>query len=115
MKTAIYTIYRKNLHALLSLLLLLTSSGLNAQSLYATALDFFQQCSPLKSASMQQDELQVRYQSQATANTTLTVFQSALQGYVIIAGDDKRHSIIGYSDQGQFSYSQAPEDRKSVV
>jgi Leucine-rich repeat (LRR) protein len=115
MKTAIYTIYRKNLHALLSLLLLLTSSGLNAQSRYAKALDFFQQCSPLKSASMQQEELQVRYQSQATANTTLTVFQSALQGYVIIAGDDKRHSIIGYSERGQFSYSQAPDALKELL
>ena len=49
-----------------------------------------------------------------TDNGLLYVFNKGLRnGYVIIAGDDRvKNEVLGYSDNGEFDYSQIPENMK---
>src|SRR5690554_6478718 len=70
--------------------------------------------SNLKSAGfqMQQDaseDLILKYESTQAVRTPVAVYEHPRQGYVLIAGSDNLHRVVGHVDQGSFSYQQAPE------
>ena len=43
------------------------------------------------------------------------VFNSASQGYVIVAGDDKAPAVLGYSDKGKFDANNVPDALQELL
>src|SRR5690606_34189133 len=89
----------------LTLLLCTLPFSMLAQSRMQTAQDFLQSSSSLKSAS----DVYLKYESTGDVATPIAVFESANNGFVLIAGDDEQHKVVGYVDKGSFSYYNAPD------
>lgn len=91
--------------AWLILLLWLLPLTLWGQNRMQTARDFLQSKSSLKSAS----DIYLKYESTGEVTTRIAVFESANNGYVLIAGNDEQHQVVGYVANGKFNYYEAPE------
>lgn len=112
-KTTFHLLRRFGLRFCL-LLLCLLPLYIQAQSRLQTAKEFLLNKSTLKSAGfqMQQDaseDLILKYESTQAVRTPVAVYEHPRQGYVLIAGSDNLHRVVGHVDQGSFSYQQAPE------
>src|SRR5690606_31619961 len=95
----------------LTLLLCTLPFSMLAQSRMQTAQDFLQSSSSLKSAS----DVYLKYESTGEVTTRVAVFESENNGFVLIAGDDEQHKVVGYVDNGKFNYYQAPEALVAIL
>lgn len=95
----------------LTLLLCILPFSMLAQSRMQTAQDFLQSSSSLKSAS----DVYLKYESTGEVTTRVAVFESENNGFVLIAGDDEQHKVVGYVDNGKFNYYQAPEALVAIL
>ncbi len=103
---------KKNI--LILLLGLLFAQPSFSQTRSERAKNFFKQ-SLLKSSSLSEVKLSVKYESPAFAKKELTIYQNQSGGFVLISGNDNSNFIIGYSENGTLEIDDAPPSFKSLI